>query len=83
MKIKFWQSITLLLPAAVVGVGGILVSLVLNHYASTDSFCTSCHGMKVQATDPLHQSRAFAGSRAEVNGHEGTYSREELADRVA
>jgi nitrate/TMAO reductase-like tetraheme cytochrome c subunit len=36
---------------AVVGAGGIIVSLQVNHYTSTEAFCTSCHSMASVATD--------------------------------
>ena len=58
MKISRWLLVALLLIAAGVGAGGILFSLAVNHYTSTDAFCTSCHSMTLQAADPVFQRSA-------------------------
>jgi len=52
MHINRWLLAALLLVAAAIGAGGMLVSVAINHYTSTDSFCTSCHTMTLQASDP-------------------------------
>jgi nitrate/TMAO reductase-like tetraheme cytochrome c subunit len=47
-----WLLLLALLAAgAVVGAGGIIVSLQVNRYTSTEAFCTSCHSMASVATD--------------------------------
>lgn len=58
MKIKPWLLVALLLVAAVVGAGGLLVSIAFNRYTSTEAFCTSCHTMVLQAGDPYYQRSA-------------------------
>jgi nitrate/TMAO reductase-like tetraheme cytochrome c subunit len=56
MHISRWLFVVLLLAAAVVGAGGMLVSTAVNHYTSTEAFCsTSCHSMVLQAADPYYQ----------------------------
>ena len=44
--------LALLVVGAVLGAGGILVSLEVNRATSTDAFCTSCHSMTFVANDP-------------------------------
>ena len=52
MRSTFWVAIALLIVGAVVGAGGILVSLEVNRATSTDAFCISCHSMTFMAEDP-------------------------------
>jgi nitrate/TMAO reductase-like tetraheme cytochrome c subunit len=52
----------LLVVGAVIGAGGIIVSLEVNRATSTDAFCTSCHSMATLAADPH-----FRQSRHEAN----------------
>ncbi len=48
-----WLLLLALLAAgALVGAGGIIVSLQVNQFTSTEAFCTSCHSMTSVATDP-------------------------------
>jgi nitrate/TMAO reductase-like tetraheme cytochrome c subunit len=65
MKISRWSLVALLLIAAGIGAGGILFSLAVNHYTSTDAFCTSCHSMTFQAADPVFQK---SGHRTNEKG---------------
>ena len=51
MQINRWLLVALLLIAALVGAGGMLVSAAVNRYTSTDAFCTSCHPMTLQASN--------------------------------
>jgi nitrate/TMAO reductase-like tetraheme cytochrome c subunit len=67
MNISRWSLVGLLLLAAVIGAGGMLVSLAVNHYTSTDAFCsTSCHSMVLQAEDPVFQKSAHRTNSAGV-----------------
>jgi cytochrome c-type protein NapC len=53
MKGNRWQPLlALLVVGAVLGAGGIIVSLKVNRATSTDAFCTSCHSMAGLASDP-------------------------------
>jgi nitrate/TMAO reductase-like tetraheme cytochrome c subunit len=64
MTFTRWQLVGILLVAALVGAGGIIVSTFANHYTSTEAFCsTSCHTMVLQAADP-----AYAKSKHRANG---------------
>ena len=48
-----WLLVLIILViGAVLGAGGILVSLEVNRATSTDAFCTSCHSMAFVANDP-------------------------------
>ena len=58
MKISRWLLVGLLLIAAVIGAGGMMISTVVNHYTSTDAFCTGCHTMTFQSNDPYFQKSA-------------------------
>ena len=58
MKIRALVFVVLLLVAAVVGAGGMLMSTAINHYTSTESFCTSCHTMTLQSGDSYYQRSA-------------------------
>ena len=44
--------LALLVVGAVLGAGGILVSLEVNRATSTEAFCTSCHSMTFVGNDP-------------------------------
>ena len=55
MQINRWLLVALLLIAALVGAGGMLVSAAVNRYTSTDAFCTSCHPMMLQASNTYFQ----------------------------
>src|SRR5215470_5862810 len=67
MQIKRWVLVVLLLVAAIVGAGGILASLAVNHYTSTEAFCsTSCHSMTFVAGDPYFQRSAHRSNKQGV-----------------
>lgn len=57
--------LVILVIGAVLGAGGILVSLEVNRATSTDAFCTSCHSMTFVANDP-HFTRS--GHRVNSEG---------------
>jgi len=50
--------LALLAGGAVLGAGGMLVSLEVNRYTSSEAFCTSCHSMTSVATDPHYLQSA-------------------------
>ena len=50
--------LALLVVGGVLGAGGMLVSLEVNHATSTDAFCTSCHSMKFVGNDPHFMNSA-------------------------
>ncbi len=66
MKINRWLFIALLLVAVLVGAGGMLVSVAGNRYTSTDAFCTSCHTMTLQASDPYFQKSVHRSNAAGI-----------------
>lgn len=48
-----WLFIAVLLVAgAVIGAAGVVASVEINRYTSTDAFCASCHTMATLAADP-------------------------------
>ena len=53
MQANRWLLVAVLFAGAVVGAGGIIGSVAVNRYTSTDAFCTSCHTMAMQAADPF------------------------------
>jgi trimethylamine-N-oxide reductase (cytochrome c), cytochrome c-type subunit TorY len=53
-----WVLITLVALGAILGAGGVVFSTFINHYTSTDKFCTSCHSMAFQSADPYFQKSA-------------------------
>jgi nitrate/TMAO reductase-like tetraheme cytochrome c subunit len=58
MRINRWLFVALLVIAALFGAGGIIASMAINRYTSTETFCTSCHTMTLQASDAFYrQSR--------------------------
>ena len=58
-----WLSLLVVLViGAMLGAGGILVSLEVNRATSADAFCTSCHSMTFVANDPH-----FTGSAHRTN----------------
>ena len=65
MRINRWLLAGLLVVALVVGAGGTITSIAFNRYTSTDTFCTSCHTMALQADDPFFQHSAH---RANAEG---------------
>ena len=66
MRISFWLLIVLLIVGAVFGAGGMIASIVVNRYTSTDAFCTSCHTMAFQADDPYFQHSAHRSNNEGV-----------------
>jgi trimethylamine-N-oxide reductase (cytochrome c), cytochrome c-type subunit TorY len=58
MRINPWLLAGLLGVAFVIGTGGVIASIAVNRYTSTDAFCTSCHTMAMQAEDPYFQHSA-------------------------
>jgi hypothetical protein len=66
MQIKRWLFVVLLLIAAVIGAGGMMVSFAVNHSTSTDAFCTGCHTMAVQFNDPYFQKSAHRNNKEGV-----------------
>ena len=58
MQTKRWLLVALLVVGAIFGAGGMIGSVTINHYTSTDAFCTSCHTMAFQAADPYFQHSA-------------------------
>ncbi len=58
MRINRWVLVVILAAAVVIGAGGVIASIAVNKYTSTDAFCTSCHAMALQADDPyfLHSA---------------------------
>jgi trimethylamine-N-oxide reductase (cytochrome c), cytochrome c-type subunit TorY len=58
-----WLVVGLLIVGTGIGAGGIIGSVAINRYTSTDAFCTSCHTMALQADDPyFHDSVHRANS---------------------
>jgi nitrate/TMAO reductase-like tetraheme cytochrome c subunit len=56
MRGKGWLTgLVVLMIGAIVGAGGILVSLEVNRATATNAFCTSCHSMQFVANDPVFQ----------------------------
>lgn len=55
MRINRWLFAALLVVAIVVGAGGVIGSIGVNRYTSTDAFCVSCHTMAMLADDPYFQ----------------------------
>src|SRR5271166_1862166 len=67
MRINRWLLAALLVGAAVVGAGGIIASIAVDRYTSTDAFCTSsCHTMASQADDPYFQHSAHRSNKEGV-----------------
>jgi nitrate/TMAO reductase-like tetraheme cytochrome c subunit len=66
MQIKRWLFVVLLLVAAVIGAGGMMVSFAVNHYTSTDAFCTGCHTMALQFNDPYFQKSTHRSNKEGV-----------------
>jgi len=67
MRINRWLLAALLVGAAVVGAGGIIASIAVDRYTSTDAFCTSsCHTMASQADDPYFQRSAHRSNKEGV-----------------
>jgi nitrate/TMAO reductase-like tetraheme cytochrome c subunit len=66
MRINKWLVAVLLVIAAVIGAGGMLASVAINKYTSTDAFCTSCHTMALQAGDPFFQHSAHRSNNEGV-----------------
>ena len=66
MRINRWQLVALLIVAAVVGAGGVIASVAVNKYTSTEAFCTSCHSMALQADDPYYQHSAHRSNKEGV-----------------
>ena len=65
MQNKGWL-VTAIAMGAVFGAGGILTSVSINRYTSTDAFCTSCHSMTFQAADPFFQHSAHRSNNEGV-----------------
>jgi trimethylamine-N-oxide reductase cytochrome c-type subunit TorC len=59
--------LALLVAGAVLGAGGIVVSIEVNRATSTDAFCTSCHSMAQLATDPLYLRAPHQANSAGVH----------------
>lgn len=53
-----------LIIGGVLGAGGILISLEVNRFTSTDAFCTSCHSMVFVGNDPVFQHSAHRSNSA-------------------
>jgi trimethylamine-N-oxide reductase (cytochrome c), cytochrome c-type subunit TorY len=66
MRISRWLLVSLLVVGAVVGAGGVIASIAVNRYTSTDAFCTSCHSMAFQADDPYFQHSAHRSNKEGV-----------------
>lgn len=65
---KHWVRLfAVLVVGAVLGAGGILVSLEVNRATSTNAFCTSCHTMAQMATDPLYLRSPHQANSAGVH----------------
>ena len=58
MQLNRWLFVALLIVAALVGAGGVIASVAVNRYTSTDAFCTSCHTMALQADNAYFQHSA-------------------------
>jgi len=57
----------ILIFGAVLGAGGILVSLEVNRATSTEAFCTSCHSMVFVGGDPVFLKSAHRTNGAGVH----------------
>jgi nitrate/TMAO reductase-like tetraheme cytochrome c subunit len=66
MQITRWKLVALLLVAVIIGAGGMLTSVWVNHYTSTEEFCTSCHTMKFVSDDPHFQRSAHRTNKEGV-----------------
>lgn len=67
MASKRWLLLLgLLVVGAVLGAGGILVSLEVNRATSTDTFCTSCHSMAGLGTEAHFMVSAHRANREAV-----------------
>jgi len=65
MRINRWLLFALLVIGVVLGAGGVIASIAVNRYTSTDAFCTSCHTMAIQAADSYFQHSAH---RSNIKG---------------
>ena len=64
--LALWPWFLALAVGGLLGAAGILVSLEVNHYTSTEKFCgTSCHSMTAHAEDPRYLQSAH------INNSEG------------
>ncbi len=66
MRVSFWSVIGVLIVGAGIGAGGMIASLEVNRYTSTEAFCTSCHSMTFQANDPYYQHSAHRSNNEGV-----------------
>ena len=66
MQINRWLSIAFLAVGVVFGAGGVIVSIAVNHFTSTDALCTSCHSMAFEAADPYFQHSAHRSNSSGV-----------------
>jgi trimethylamine-N-oxide reductase cytochrome c-type subunit TorC len=66
MQTNRWLLVVLLVVGIFVGAGGIIFSVAVNRYTSTDAFCTSCHTMALQAADPYFQHSAHRSNNEGV-----------------
>ncbi len=66
MRVNRWLLVALFVVGAVIGAGGIVGSVAVNRYTSTDAFCTSCHTMALQAADPHFQQSAHRSNNEGV-----------------
>jgi nitrate/TMAO reductase-like tetraheme cytochrome c subunit len=66
MHINRWLLVALLLVAAVIGAGGMMVSFAVNRYISTDAFCTSCHSVALHIDIPYFQNSAHRSNNEGV-----------------
>jgi nitrate/TMAO reductase-like tetraheme cytochrome c subunit len=62
-----WLAILAVLAVGgVAGAAAILVSIEVNHYTSTDAFCSSCHSMAHVAAEPQFARSAHRSNAAGV-----------------
>ncbi|MGP0094139.1 MAG: NapC/NirT family cytochrome c [Xanthobacteraceae bacterium] len=65
MQKRQWLEICALVAGGgVLGAGAIIASTVVNHFTSTEAFCTSCHSMATLAADPHYQQSAHRTNAA-------------------
>ena len=66
-RARWLLVLVVLVIGGILGAGGILVSLEVNRFTSTDAFCTSCHSMIFVGNDPVFLHSAHRTNNAGVH----------------